>query len=125
MTAQVPTAGVKRRRTNVNSIVTKFQEDGDIWEKDGNVVIGVVEDSNESESEDPDVVLHLFKCHTIILSQHSPVFRDMLAMPPSSSPEDMYNGLPLVRLPDPHLDIKELLRMLYDPIGYVTLMVYY
>lgn len=123
MAAPAPTAGVKRRRTN--SIVTKFQEDGDIWEKDGNVVIGVVEDSNESESEDPDVVLHLFKCHTIILSQHSPVFRDMLAMPPSSAPEDMYNGLPLVRLPDPHLDIKELLRMLYDPIGYVTLMVYY
>lgn len=116
MASPVPIAGAKRRRT---SVATKFEEDSDIWEKDGNVVIGVtvVEDCNKEDRDSEwDEVLHLFKCHSIILSQHSPVFRDMLAIPPSSAPEDAYMGLPLVRLPDPFADIKELLRMLYDPI---------
>ncbi|KAF8590839.1 hypothetical protein K439DRAFT_1167305 [Ramaria rubella] len=57
-----------------------------------------------------------FRLHRGLLARHSPVFRDMSALPNSSTGlgDGFFDGCPVVRLQDRVTDVVELLRCLYD-----------
>ena len=58
----------------------------------------------------------LFRVHTPIVARHSPVFKDMLSFPiGESSKTELYDGVPLVLLPDEMEEIAALLDVLYNP----------
>lgn len=97
--------GSKRPR-----VENEMVQDTEVWMDDGNVVIAAVEDDKKKGK-----TTHLFRCHKSVLSKHSPVFRDLFTMPQSSDTKDIWEGFPLVTLPDPAQDVRLLLRMLYDP----------
>ncbi|KAI0699087.1 hypothetical protein BC835DRAFT_1412739 [Cytidiella melzeri] len=87
----------------------EFVHDTNIWMSDGNVIIAV---------EDPDDDLkrtYAFKCHMSVLAKHSNIFEALFTLPQSQDDAETYDGVPLVVLPDPYQDVKELLQMLYDP----------
>ena len=81
-----------------------FVEDQEVWMDDGNVVV--------SAGSHPT---HLFKCHRSVLSKHSVAFERILGIPPSTAPEEQYEGLPRVHLTDDTDDVRRLLKILYDP----------
>jgi len=56
----------------------------------------------------------VFRVHQSVLSKHSPVFKTMLELaPPGTDANEMYDGAPLVVLPDPAEAVESLLRILY------------
>ena len=57
----------------------------------------------------------LFRVHSVILAQHSPVFSGMLEMPAGTGGREMYDGAPLVHFPDEAEDVEELFRVFYNP----------
>lgn len=61
---------------------------------------------------------HLFRVHSVILAEHSPVFSGMLTLPRESGADVQYDGAPLVHLPDDAKDVTSLLELLYSP-GFV------
>ncbi len=68
----------------------------------------------------PATMSWIFRVDKIYLFRSSPVFSDILAMPqPVDQSRDqmneLYDGVPLVRLPDPAEDVAALLTVLYDP----------
>lgn len=64
---------------------------------------------------------HLFRVHTVILAEHSPVFAGMLALPKGPNVGmQTYDGVPAVHLPDDAEDVASLFKLLYSP-GYVCL----
>ncbi|KAF8808346.1 hypothetical protein BYT27DRAFT_7097071 [Phlegmacium glaucopus] len=54
----------------------------------------------------------VFRVHQSILAKNSPVFETMLALPGAHANE-MYDGVPLVQLPDGAEEVESLLRVLY------------
>ncbi|KAJ7147796.1 hypothetical protein C8R43DRAFT_889348, partial [Mycena crocata] len=54
----------------------------------------------------------LFRVSGDILAMHSPVFRDMLSLPPPTA-DDMMDGCPFVRLPDSSADVTVFLQSLF------------
>ncbi len=94
----------KRRRVSLELV-----QDPDLWIEDGNVVIAVADETSEEK------IMRGFKCHRGVLAKHSQVFAGLFSIPPSGEAEDVYDGLPLVTLPDAYADVKNLLRFLYDP----------
>ncbi|KAF7322226.1 BTB domain-containing protein [Mycena kentingensis (nom. inval.)] len=70
-----------------------------LWFADGNLVI---------QAEDT-----VFRVYGHFLGQHSAIFSDMLALPPSLNTES-YEGCPLVRLPDSAEDALHFLKALFD-----------
>ncbi len=100
--------GQKRRRTGRN-----FVRDTNLWMEDGNIIIAA-SDTDESEPTKEEMT-YVFKCHRSILSKQSKVFEGLLGIPPSTETQDMYDGLPLVMLPDAYRDVKKLLAYLYEP----------
>ncbi|KAI0345779.1 hypothetical protein BDW22DRAFT_1353371 [Trametopsis cervina] len=101
----------KRRR-----VEEELVKDPHIWMDDGNVAIAAVDRDDDTKEEKTTYVL---KCHKSVLAKQSLVFETMFSMPPSGEHEDMYDGLPLVRLTDSYNDVKSLLRILYGeiPVG--------
>lgn len=79
--------------------------------EDGNIIIAAMDPTSDAE-ESPNYV---FKCHKSVLSKQSSVFEQMLNIPPSDNADDVYEGLPLVILPDPYQDVKAVLKFLYEP----------
>ena len=79
-----------------------YVEDKDIWMDDGNIII--------SGGTNP---AHLFKCHKSILSKNSPVFSEMFGIELTGN---VYQGLPVVPLPDAAEDVRALLKTLYEPM---------
>lgn len=73
---------------------------------DGNICLAAVE-TGENKKE-----WIMFRVHQSILSIHSPIFRDMLALPSGDNIEQ-FEGVPLVRLPDNASDIEAVLEALY------------
>lgn len=79
----------------------------------------------EAYFQDGDVVLHavdaeskddvLFRVHRFMLSHNSLVFRDMFALPTTPAVNEVYDGVPLVRMPDDANDLASLLCVLYNP----------
>lgn len=59
----------------------------------------------------------IFRVHRLILCFHSQVFRDMLTVgAPQSSPDNLYEGLPLVSIAgDNFKDVESLIEIMYDP----------
>ena len=60
-------------------------------------------------------VTHLFRVHTVILAEHSPVFAGMLTLPMAANGVETYDGVPSVHLPDNVKDVTALLEVLYTP----------
>ncbi|KIP07185.1 hypothetical protein PHLGIDRAFT_118338 [Phlebiopsis gigantea 11061_1 CR5-6] len=54
--------------------------------------------------------LHLFRVHTAIISQFSPVLGDMLKLPSGTDAREIFGGVPLLHFPDPAADVGELFR---------------
>ncbi|KAF8148191.1 hypothetical protein B0H34DRAFT_803034 [Crassisporium funariophilum] len=72
------------------------------WFEDGNVII-------QAESTQ-------FRVHRSVFSKHSPIFRDMFAVPqPEASPT--LDGCPVVCLPDTKEDVHNVMSLLYDSIS--------
>lgn len=68
---------------------------------------------------DDSVVLRaddtLFRVYSGILSQASPVFKDMFTIPQPATDEcESYDGCPLVHAPDSAQDLRPFLRALHD-----------
>ncbi len=74
----------------------------------------------------------LFRVHKGVLSFQSSVFRDMFALPTTEDPDndanevvgmapELYDGFPLVTLPEEGEDVEHLLKTIYDP-RYVILI---
>ncbi|TRM55385.1 hypothetical protein BD626DRAFT_266851 [Schizophyllum amplum] len=72
----------------------------DLWFDDGNVVIAAKS--------------RLFRVHRSILSLQSSVFRDILSLP-ASEEQDMYEGHPLIELPDDGEEVEHFLKAIYLP----------
>ncbi|KAI0699088.1 hypothetical protein BC835DRAFT_1541450 [Cytidiella melzeri] len=87
----------------------EFAHDTSIWMSDGNLVIAVEDPGDDLE------MTYAFKCHMSVLAKHSTVFEALFTLPQSPDQAETYDGVPLVVLPDPYPDVKELLQMLYDP----------
>lgn len=95
---------LKRRRVSHELV-----QDLDLWMADGNVVIAVADNTSN------ETIMRGFKCHCGVLAKHSQIFEGMFSIPASSDAGDLYDGLPLVALPDAYVDVKTFLRLLYDP----------
>ena len=70
-----------------------------LWYDDGNVVLIA---GNQA-----------FRLHRGLLSQHSPIFRDMFRVPQPTS-DLVVDGCPVVRLQDDPLHLEFLLSAMYD-----------
>ena len=62
-------------------------------------------------SKDGETVL--FRVHTAILGQFSPVFRDMLSFPEGAAGGEAYDSTPLVHLYDDPDDVSDFIDALY------------
>jgi hypothetical protein len=76
-----------------------------LYFNDGNIVLQAKGTSGK------DVI---FRVHQSVLSKNCPVFQDMLALP-ADGVNEIYDGVPLVRMPDSAEDLQSLLNVLYDP----------
>lgn len=83
--------------------------DMDLWMEDGNIIIAATDVSSEKKTT------YAFKCHRSVLSKQSKVFEGLLGIPSSEDSQDMYDGLPLIMLPDAWADVKGLLHYVYEP----------
>ena len=57
----------------------------------------------------------LFRVHRIMLSHFSQVFKDMFSLPTHPQANDMYEGVPMIQMPDEGEDLCEFIRTLYHP----------
>ncbi|KAJ3523679.1 hypothetical protein NM688_g8687 [Phlebia brevispora] len=92
-------AGTKRRRTEDVEDFTEYQKHEKLWFDDGNIVL--ISERTVA-----------FRVHASILSNHSPVFKDMCAMPQPSETERM-EDCPVVHLQDHPLDLEYFLDYIY------------
>ncbi|KAF7361602.1 hypothetical protein MVEN_00503400 [Mycena venus] len=81
--------------------------DPNFYTEDGNIVLAAKETDSKCTV--------YFRLHRSILMKHSPVFKDMFAMPcPPSA--DQYDGVPLVVMAGDSADaLRSLIALLYDP----------
>ena len=81
-----------------------------LWLSDGNVIL-----QTTSPSEDE---IHLFRCHSSILSMHSVVFANMFERDNfvCVRRSEEYEGMPVISIPDASADVDALLNMLYNPL---------
>ncbi|RPD57118.1 hypothetical protein L227DRAFT_239457 [Lentinus tigrinus ALCF2SS1-6] len=80
-------------------------KDSNLWLEDGNVVV-VAQDT-------------AFRVHRGLLSRHSEVFSGLftLAQPDDEAAAELYDGCPVVRVPDSSHDFRHLLHALYDGLS--------
>lgn len=84
-----------------------FEHHTSLYLEDGNICLA----SGLPDSPSPRTV---FRVHKSLLARHSPVFRDMFALPTDAGVQDQYEGLPLVIMQDRTSEIEPLLLALYD-----------
>lgn len=89
------------------SAVIETQHHPRLYFPDGDVVLSA------SNPRRTNVVL-LMRVHRLMLSHHSVVFSDMFSLPPVPEINDMYDGAPLVRMPDAAEDLAKVVEALYD-----------
>ncbi|KAF8059464.1 hypothetical protein FPV67DRAFT_1564885 [Lyophyllum atratum] len=81
----------------------------EFWFSDGSIVL-IVENTG-------------FRVHQSILSQHSDVFADLFTVPqPSEDADFMIQGCPVVHLSDSLSDFTDVMKALYQPFYFDTLM---
>lgn len=84
-----------------------------LYIKDGNIVLSA---TSEGSTTDGARRLVLFRVHKGVLSRQSQVFADMFGLPPEvENASDIYDGAPLVEMPDSVEDVESMLQVLYDP----------
>ena len=83
-----------------NTPTTEVARDPDLWFVDGSVVL---------EAEET-----YFKVYSGILSQASPVFKDMFSFPQGGQKIEMYGNCPLVHMLDSAHDLRHFLKALHD-----------
>ncbi|GJE95933.1 hypothetical protein PsYK624_121250 [Phanerochaete sordida] len=84
----------------------EMQRHPTLYKATGDIVVSAT-------SED---LTHLFRVHTVILAEHSPVFAGMLTLPKGPDVDmQTYDGVPVVHLPDDAKDVESLLVLLYSP----------
>ncbi|KAI0086522.1 hypothetical protein BDY19DRAFT_960361 [Irpex rosettiformis] len=91
---------------------TKDIQDPVVWMSDGNIIVGVLDETNNER--------HMFKCHRGILSSRLPALRDMFEADgvggsAGASASEKYQGLPFVRFYDNPKHVRLLLRVIYNP----------
>lgn len=64
-------------------------------------------------STETNGVVNLFRVHKTTLSYHSPVFRDMFALPADPTANETYDGVPVVRMTDKYDELVSFLEVLY------------
>ena len=77
-----------------------------LYFEDGDLVISA------TQQDDAPV---LFRAHAAILGHFSPVFRDMMSLPTGGSGRELYDGAPIVHLPDDARDVADFFEALYNP----------
>lgn len=79
-----------------------FQPSAEVWYEDGSIIL-------VAENEG-------FRVYSGILSQQSSIFADMFSMPRpiQPQPQDIYQGCPVVHLPDSALEMRCFLKVLHD-----------
>ncbi|KAJ6587198.1 hypothetical protein DFH09DRAFT_910240 [Mycena vulgaris] len=80
------------------------RHDPKFYIEDGNIVLAAKDSDNNTR---------YFRLHRSILLEHSPVFKDMFAMPPPPTIAH-YDGVPLVEMPDDADSLRNLIVLLYD-----------
>ena len=55
------------------------------------------------------------RLHRFMLSHFSPIFKDMLSIPSNPQVNGMYEGVPIVVMPDPYEGLVGLVKVLYAP----------
>lgn len=55
----------------------------------------------------------VFRVHQSVLSLHSPIFKDLFALPSPPEVNDTYDKAPLVRMPDRADELEALLKAFY------------
>jgi len=78
----------------MNSSTSTLVKDLDVWYKDTNIQLLVLQAGNQ-----------LFRVPRDRLEEESSVFKDMLAIP-QPNPKDTLEGFPLIFLPDPASEVK-------------------
>lgn len=72
---------------------------------DGGIILSAMNDQER-----------VFLCvHRFILSHHSPIFQDMLALPFNAQINELYEEIPVVTMPDTYEDLVRLVTILYAP----------
>lgn len=79
-----------------------------LYLEDGDIVL-----SSENENQ----VTTFFRIDKLYLRRQSMIFQEMFALPMLSTPGEMYDGVPWIRMPDPTEELQDLLLALYD-VGY-------
>ena len=93
------------RQPEVTATISRHE---DLWISDGNVVLSAVSLDGTRTT--------LFRVHRSLLSKHSEVFTSMFNIPQGRGASELYEGIPLVRLPDASEDVESLFSILHDPL---------
>lgn len=59
----------------------------------------------------------LLRVHKLLLSLHSPVFKDMFAFPTDPSVNETLDGIPVVRMPDDAEELATFITLFYKPLS--------
>ncbi|KAH8111519.1 hypothetical protein DFH11DRAFT_1613771 [Phellopilus nigrolimitatus] len=93
----------------------KYIRDSRFWMADGNIILSVPDLSSTSAVPR----FFLYRVHKSALARHSEVFEHMFSFSASPDSEgavnEMYDGLPVVDMPDSKKHIDSLLEVLYEP----------
>lgn len=75
---------------------------------DGNVVIAATAQNGST---------HVFRVYRGLLCRQSPIFADMFTVSssPDSTVHELYDGAPVIRMPDAAEDLGDLLKMMLNP----------
>ncbi|TFY59409.1 hypothetical protein EVG20_g7798 [Dentipellis fragilis] len=83
-----------------------YQQHEDIYYPDGNIAL-------VAQWKDPEDGHVVFRIHKSVLARSSSVFEDMFTLPAGEAME-LYDGVPLVRMPDTGEEVEGLLQYLYS-----------
>lgn len=86
---------------------TTIRRHDSLYLSEGDICLAAIH-STDSQ----DKMWLLFRVHQSVLCLHSPIFRDMLALPAEDNTEK-FDGVPLVRMPDSATDLEAVLKALY------------
>lgn len=93
-------------QTDTNQKST-IQQHPNLYFQDGDVILSAPLPSDKGTT--------LLRVHRVVLSHHSPVFKDMFAFPSNPQVNEMLDGVPVVRMPDDGDELAGLISAFYNP----------